>query len=238
MRGSRIARYGLGPRLQLALALGAAASSACASDPPPPQLQSPPAGTYRVGTSDELSFRILPNPPIEGLATVRPDGRISVDLIGDVDAAGRTPEEIATEIEQRIAQYRQEPRATVSVNKASSAAIIVLGEVLRPGRYPIADQTRLAEAVALAGGESRLAAASRVRLIRWEGGRTVSYEANLDEIQDGEGSTNAVLADGDLVFVPPATPVAVGYAIRRALYPLEALLGTVTGGLVAVLAGP
>jgi hypothetical protein len=65
----------------------------------------------------------------------------------------------------------------------------------------------------------------------------VAYEANLDEIQDGEGSTNTVLADGDLVFVPPATPVAFGYALRRALYPLEALLGIVAGGLVAAVAG-
>jgi polysaccharide export outer membrane protein len=213
------------------------ASAACASLDPPPLL-SERAETYRVGVSDELSFRVLPDPPIEGSATVRPDGRISVDLIGDVDAAGRTTEEIASEIEQRIAQYRQEPLATVSVRVANSASIGVLGEVSRPGRYPIAEETRLAEAIALAGGETHLAAASRVRLIRWEGGQTVAYEANLDEIQGGEGSTNVVLVDGDLVFVPPATPVSVGYAIRRALYPLEVVLGTVAGALLGLIASP
>ena len=223
-------------RLALALALGAAASAACALPPPPERGER--AETYRVRASDELSFRILPDPTIEGSATVRPDGRISVDLIGDVDAAGRTTEEIANEIEQRIAQYRHEPLATVSVQAASGASIGVLGEVNRPGRYSIAQETRLAEAIALAGGETRLAAASRVRLIRWELGRAVAYEADLDEIQAGEGSTNVVLVAGDLVFVPPAAPVALGYAIRRALYPVEAVLTAVTGGLAAVLAGP
>ena len=234
---AREARTRARRRLRLALALGAAACLACASLDPPPSVRAEPAERYRVGASDELSFRVLPDPPIEGSARVRPDGRISVDLIGDVDAAGHTTEEIANEIEQRMAQYRQEPLATVSVQAANSASIGVLGEVARPGRYPIAEETRLAEAIALAGGETQLAAASRVRLIRWEGGQTVAYEADLDEIQDGEGSTNVVLVDGDLVFVPPATPVAVGYAIRRALYPLEAVLRAVAGGVLALFAG-
>jgi len=236
MRGSRFTSSRLrASRLALALALGAAASAACALPPPPERGER--AETYRVGPADELSFRILPDPTIEGSATVRPDGRISVDLIGDVDAAGRTTEEIANEIEQRIAQYRQEPLATVSVKAATSASVSVLGEVLRPGRFAIAQETRLAEAIALAGGETQLAAASRVRLIRWEGGRAVAYEADLDEIQDGEGSTNVVLVDGDLVFVPPATPVAVGYTIRRALYPLEVVMRSLLGGLAGALTG-
>jgi len=239
MRGSRFTsrRASAWRRLRFALSLCAAASAACASLDPPPQERGERAETYRVGASDELSFRILPDPTIEGSATVRPDGQISVDLIGDVDAAGRTTEEIANEIEQRIARYRQEPLVTVSVKTASSASVGVLGEVARPGRYSIAQETRLAESIALAGGETQLAAASRVRLIRWEGGRTVAYEANLDEIQDGGGSTNVVLVDGDLVFVPPATPVAFGYALRRALYPVEALLRIVAGGVLALFSG-
>ncbi len=241
MRGFRFTIYRLGSapawrRLRFALALGAAAGAACAALPPPPE-RGERTETYRVGASDELSFRILPDPAIEGSATVRPDGRISVDLIGDVDAAGRTTEEIANEIEERIAQYRQGPLATVSVKAANSASVGVLGEVLRPGRYAIAQETRLAEAIALAGGETQLAAASRVRLMRREGGQTVAYEADLDEIQAGDGSTNVVLVDGDLVFVPPATPVAVGYTIRRAMYPVEVVMRSLLGGLAGALAG-
>jgi polysaccharide export outer membrane protein len=159
-----------------------------------------------------------------------------VDLIGDVAAAGRTTEEIARELEQRIADYRQEPLATVSVTAANSATITILGEVGEPGQYSIARETRLADAIALAGGATQLAAASRVRLIRWDTDRTVVYEANLDEIQGGDGATNAMLADGDTVFVPPATPVSFGYAIRRVLYPVEVVLGTVAGILVGLIA--
>ena len=234
---SRLGRVRAECRLRLALALGTAACVACASANPPPLGPSERSDTYRVGAADELSFRILPDPAIEGSATVRPDGRISVDLIGDVDAAGRTTDEIAREIEQRIATYRHGPLVTVSVKTANSASVSVLGEVARPGRYAIAQETRLADAIALAGGETQLAAASRVRLIRRQGDRTAAYAANLDEIQDGETLTDVVLADGDMVFVPPAAPVAFGYAMRRALYPIEALLRTVTGGVFALLAG-
>jgi polysaccharide export outer membrane protein len=193
--------------------------------------------TYQVGASDQLSYRILPDPAIEGTATVRPDGRISVDLIGDVAAAGRTTEQLARELEQRISEYRQEPLATVWVTAANSATITILGEVGEPGQYPLARDTRLADAIALAGGATQLAAASRVRLIRWDTDRTVVYVANLDEIQGGDGATNAMLVHGDTVFVPPATPVAFGYAIRRALYPVEVVLGTVAGILVGLIAG-
>jgi hypothetical protein len=72
----------------------------------------------------------------------------------------------------------------------------------------------------------RLAAASRVRLIRRDGEVTSTYIADLDEIRDGDNRTNALLQSGDLVMVPPATPVGVGYALRRVLYPFEVVLGT------------
>lgn len=215
----------------LGLMLAGLAALACASLPAPPQLPPEGAEPYRVGVADELGYRVLPDPPIEGTAVVRPDGRISVALIGDVDAVGKTPSEIAAEIEQRMAKYRQSPLVTVSVSMATSHSVSVLGEVMRPGRFAIKEETRLADAVALAGGTTKLAAGARVRLMRWEGGSTVAYEVDLDDIEHGFGATNVVLLDGDLVFVPPAAPVSVGYWLRRALYPIEALLSVITGGL-------
>lgn len=224
-----------GRRLGRVLALGAAAGLACSSLPPPPQVRTDAAETYRVGAADELAYRVLPDPAIEGTVVVRPDGRISLDLIGDVDAVGRTTQEIADEIERRIAQYRQGPLVTVSVQTATSHSIGVLGEVTRPGRFPVTEETRVADAIALAWGATKLAAKSRVRLMRWDGSRTVAYEVDLDDIEHGVGATNVVLLDGDLIYVPPAAPVAFGYELRRALYPIEALLSVISGGLVGAL---
>jgi polysaccharide export outer membrane protein len=172
--------------------------------------------------------QISPEPEPEVKTTVRPDGMISIVLIGDVRAGGLTPEEIAGQIESLMGEYRLFPVVTVSVLAARSPTITVLGEVNSPGRIFLERETHLADAIAMSGGATDLAAGSRVRLVRREGGVTRTYIANLDEIREGDNSTNTLLQSGDLVTVPPATPVGVGYAIRRALYPFEVVLGTLT----------
>lgn len=192
---------------------------------------------FRVGPSDSLTIRVLPDPPIERVARVRPDGRFSMDLIGEVDAAGRTTSEIASEIEERIAEFRVSPSVTVAVDEIESTAISVTGEVATPSSFPLERETRLSEAVAQAGGATVLAATSRVRIIRREGDKTLRFLANLDRIQAGDTSTDYVLERGDLVYVPAATPVVVGYNVRRALYPFEVLLQTIAGPLLGFAIG-
>lgn len=211
--------------LLLAL-LAWSALASCASRlhvPPDEEASSLP---YRVHHPDRLLVQITPEPDLEVETTVRPDGMISIVLIGDVKAEGLTPEEIARQIEGLMGEYRLFPVVTVSVLEARSPTITVLGEVKQPGRLFLERDTRLAEAIAMAGGTTELAAASRVRLVRRDGEITRTYLANLDEIREGDNSTNAVLQSGDLVMVPPATPVGVGYALRRILYPFEVVLST------------
>lgn len=195
------------------------------------------AGSFRVGPSDSLSIRVLPDPAIERTARVRPDGRFSMDLIGDVEAAGRTTDEIAREIEERMAEYRVSPSVTVAVDQIESTAISVTGEVKSPSSFPLERETRLSEAVALAGGATTLAATSRIRIVRRDGDRTLLYRVNLDRIQAGDSSTDYLLEKGDLVYVPAATPVVVGYNVRRALYPFEVLLQTIAGPLIGFAIG-
>lgn len=195
------------------------------------------AVAYRVGPSDQLSIRVLPDPAIDRTARVRPDGRFSMDLIGDVNAAGRTTDEIAREIEERIAEFRLSPSVTVSVEQIQSTAISVTGEVASPSSFALERETRVSEAVAMAGGATTLGATSRVRVIRREGGQTVMYLSSLDHIQRGDASTDFILEKGDLVYVPAAVPVVAGYKLRRALYPLEVLLQTVAGAVLGFVAG-
>jgi polysaccharide export outer membrane protein len=189
--------------------------------------------SYRVGPSDELNVRVLPDPAIDlPELHVRPDGMISVELIGDVPAAGRTTDEIAAEIQQRMEQYRQAPSVSVSVVTPSSTTVSVIGEVKDAGNFPLDRDIRVAEIIAMAGDATELAATSRVRVVRRQGDQTILYLVNLDQIRGCDGSTDMLLKKGDLVVVPAAKPVVDGNKLRRALYPIEALFRIVGSALL------
>jgi polysaccharide export outer membrane protein len=188
--------------------------------PPGPELRS-----YHVGPPDELHITVLPEPVIEREVIVRPDGMISVDLIGDIAAAGRTTEEIAEDIQTRIGRYKRDARVTVALGAALSSEITVLGEVARPSNFPLARQTRIVEALGTVGGTSVFAAKGRIRLIRAQEGKTAVYNVDLSAIQKGDMRTNYMLQGGDLVYVPPGVMASIGYAMQAALFPFQQLFG-------------
>jgi polysaccharide export outer membrane protein len=209
------------------LIAGACLAIGCASGPKATETGAA-SEPYRLGPSDQLSIRVLPEPAIELTEVrVRPDGRISIELIGDVQAAGRTTDEVATEIAEKMTQYRQSPSVSVSVVTPASTTVSVLGEVKAPGSFALDRDIRVSEAVALAGGHTELGATSRVRVVRREASGTTLFLADLDRIKAGDGSSDVLLRRGDLVVVPAAYPVVAGYEIRKALYPLEVLFRTV-----------
>jgi polysaccharide export outer membrane protein len=183
----------------------------------------PQAVPYRIGPSDELVIRVLPDPPIEREVIVQPDGEFAFDLIGEVEAAGKTPAEVAADIEGRIADFRVSPSVTVTLNRTASSSVTVIGEVKNPGMYPVERDLRITDVVARAGGETVYAAASRARLIRREGQTAEVYVSNLDRIHGGKLETDYQVLRGDLIYVPPAATVSAGYHMLRFLYPLEVL---------------
>jgi polysaccharide export outer membrane protein len=186
---------------------------------------------YRVGTPDQLEVSILPEPVIERALVVRPDGRISVDLIGDVEAAGKTVEEIAQDIQERIARYKRDPRVTVRVAAAQSTEVTVLGEVGRPQTLTLARETRVVEGIGFSGGPSRFASKKNLRIIRFEGSQTRIIPVDLAAIEKGDLRTNVLLAGGDILVVPPNWSARVGYAINVIFFPIQQILGL--GGGVA-----
>jgi polysaccharide export outer membrane protein len=222
----------------LALCFGAAFASGCAMQQTSATPEVPEAVPYRIGPSDELIVRVLPDPAIEREVIVQPDGTFAFDLIGEVDATSRTPAEVAAEIEERIAEYRVSPSVTVSLQRAASSSVTVIGEVKAPGMYPVERDLRITDVVARAGGETVYAAASRARLIRREGGdQATTYISNLDRIHGGKLETDYRVLRGDLIYVPPAATVEVGYHMLRFLYPLEVLARILLAPFTAVL-GP
>ena len=208
------------------LILVTALIGACA-DPPTGQPR-PLEGKYHIDASDLLEIRVFPEPLIERQVLVRPDGHITFDFIGDVLAQGRTTDEVAENVQNRIARYRRDPVVTVVVASTPSQEIVVSGEVNGPSTIPALRGIRVTNAISQAGDVTQLAAASRVRLIRRDGDRSYIYLTDLNAIRDGDESTNYLLHAGDVIFVPPATPVGVGYAMRRALYPVEVLLSALS----------
>ena len=161
------------------------AAAGCAITP-----EAPPASTgyetYRVGAPDTLLITVLPDPTIERQAVVRPDGMISIDLVGDVPAGGRTVEEIAADVEKRIGRFKRGASVTVAVVLARSSSVTLLGEVGGNRSMALLKETRIAEAIGQAGGLNRFANVDRIRVIRHMGGQTHVYHVNLGAIQNGD----------------------------------------------------
>ena len=179
---------------------------------------------YRVGAPDNLLIVILPDPAITRTAQVRPDGMISLDLIGDMPAAGRTIDEISADIEKRIARFKRDPSVMVQLTGALSTGISVMGEVRRPSTFPLLKETRLAEVMAQVGGPTIFGKKSEIRVIRSGGGETAVYLVDLKAIYAGDLSTNIQIVSGDLVYVEPTVWAKVGYAMQALLFPINPLL--------------
>jgi polysaccharide export outer membrane protein len=207
------------------LALLLVAAQGCTGFNPVPPPKPGAQAAYRVGAPDVLVVTILPEPVIERDVTVRPDGMISLDLIGDVPAGGRTVTEIAADIEQRISRFKRDASVTVALREAMSTDITVFGEVRMPDTFPLTKETRVAEAIGLVHGETMFARTAKVRVVRSGGGESFVYLVNLNHIRKGDLSTNIVLMPGDIVYVPPNIFARIGYAVNAVLFPFAPFMG-------------
>lgn len=186
-------------------------ASLAACSPPPSNYPyekepDPRRSEYVIGVADRLSIRVWKNPELNTDIEVRPDGTITMPLLGDVRAVDITPTELKKEIGKALSQYIKEAGAvvTVAVTEVNAYKVTVSGNVLQPGVYSSRQFLTVADAVALAGGPNRFAKVNEVVLIRPnpKGGVRripVDYEA----IQKGEQlRQNLVLVRGDTLFFP------------------------------------
>jgi polysaccharide export outer membrane protein len=199
-------------------------ASACTSPIPRPE-PAAELGSYKVGAPDQLIVTILPDPIVTETVVVRPDGRITIQLIGEVEAAERTPDQIAAEIEERIGRYKRGARATVAVANAQSSAVTVLGEVRSPGRFALTKLTRVTEALGHVGGPTTFASIGNIRVIRTTPSGTEIHPVDFGSIRRGDLTTNVALEGGDIVWVPPTILARVGYVIQQILFPFQPLIG-------------
>jgi len=230
--GNRGRRAGLALGVLL---LAAGAVGCAAAQPAPPAPISTP--TYRVAPPDQLLISVLPEPVIDRTVIVRPDGKISIDLVGDVEAAGRTTEEIAKEIQTRIGKFKRDAVVTVSVTSALSSTVTILGEVDNPSSFPLTKDTRVIEALGKVGGPTHLAATNRIRVIRTTENVTSITNVDLDAIEAGDLRTCIMVQGGDIIYVPPTIMAEAGYWLAGIFFPFQQLLGFGSQVAVKVFSG-
>jgi polysaccharide biosynthesis/export protein len=165
---------------------------------------------YYIGPEDVLEIIVWRNADLSKIVTVRPDGRISLPLLGDIEATGQTPNELTANIVSRLKQFKETPTVSVILQQVNSYGIYVLGEVTHPGRYYLKSKTTLLQAITIAGGFSPIAARNRIVVFRWGEDKSteVKYKASYDDIVLKDHSNqNLVLKPGDTIVVPAETMV-------------------------------
>ena len=174
--------------------------------PPAPPAASLPSAEYRIGPGDNLNIFVWRNPELTLSVPVRPDGRLSIPLVEDVVAIGKTPTSLAREFEQQLSKYVREPLVTVIVEGFVGPIpdqIRVIGEAAQPRALPYrADMTVLDVMIAV-GGLTKYAAGNDSVIIRTAQGEQNTYSVHLNSlIRDGEIENNVALRPGDILIIP------------------------------------
>ncbi len=193
----------------LMLLISACASRGGIADTPPASSEHS-VDSYQIGIDDIVQVSVWRNPELGITVPVRPDGKISVPLIGDVAAGGRTPAEVAKDIQTRLAVFVRDPQVAVILTDLRSheylSRVRVTGAVRQPISIPYRQGMTVLDAVLAAGGVTEFAAPAKSDLYRKSGDSTRSYAVRLDHIlEDGDLSTNFKVAPGDVITVPERT---------------------------------
>jgi polysaccharide biosynthesis/export protein len=158
---------------------------------------------YQIGPEDVLDISVWKEPDVSRVVPVRPDGRISLPLINDVQAAGMAPQQLAKTISEKLRKYLNEPQVTVIVTAINSQRVYVVGEVLRAGAFPLIPGMTVLQALSSAGGFTTFADVKKIHVMRLRDGQHVELPFNYREVLKGDNpNQNIKLEPGDTVVVP------------------------------------
>ena len=175
---------------------------------PPPVAPAPIAGIpadYRIGPGDTLKVYVFQNEELSATVPVRPDGKISTPLVEDMVAVGKSPSQLARDIEKSLAEYVKAPKVNVVVMLAVSvfSQVKVIGQVKSPQALPYRDGMTVLDAVLAVGGVGQFAAGNRAHIVRVEGGKQTEIKVKLDALlNNGDMKQNLLLKPGDVLVVP------------------------------------
>lgn len=193
--------------LAFLLTLCAAATVGALAQTPAAAAPAPTTGPdYIIGPGDTIQVFVWRNPELSTVVPIRPDGKVSTPLIEDIVAVGKTPSELARDMEAKLAEYIRSPQVNVIVTNPQSAfsKITVVGQVTTPGSVPYREGMTALDVVLAVGGLAEFAAGNRAKLVRKDAnGKTVEKRVRLEDlVKKGRLKENVLMKPGDVLIIP------------------------------------
>lgn len=158
-------------------------------------------GDYKIGPEDVLDISVWKNQELSRTVPVRPDGKVSLPLVNDIQAAGLTPSRLRQELTRRLSEYVPSPEVAVIVREVHSGKVSVVGQVRSPGRYEVRSPATVLELIALAQGFTDFASRDRIVVLR-QSATPSRITFNYRKITDGTEQDNFFVQPGDIIVVP------------------------------------
>lgn len=190
------------PLLIVACVLGMGMPCLAQGASPADPVAVPVPSSYVIGAPDVLAITVWKEPAFSETIPVRPDGMVSMALLGDLQAAGLTPMQLTAVLTQKLKQYIQDPRVSVVVTAVNSQRIFLLGEVAHAGPVPLTPGMTALQAISSAGGLTQFANGKKVYILRNEDGKQKKIALNYKDALKGDLKQNLVLKSGDTIVVP------------------------------------
>lgn len=192
----------------LSLVIGACSGPETLPTAPVVSKEEQDALPYRIGSDDSLSIFVWRNNELSTSVAVRPDGRITIPLIEDLPAVGKTPTELARDVEKQLAKYIQDPIVTIMVQRfvgPFADRVRIVGEAARPQALPYRSTMTLLDVMISVGGITEFAAGNRATITRITDGEQKTYRIYIDDLlRSGDMSANVKILPGDVIVIPEA----------------------------------
>ncbi len=157
--------------------------------------------TYIIGPEDIIAIKVWREPDFTGAKGVRPDGKITMPMIGDIQASGLTPARLADQLKQALSTYLKEPEIEVDIMQVNSKRYTIAGGVNRPGPYPLVQAKHVFEAINDAGGFHEFANKSKITILRADGTRLFFNYVKFIKSSKDPKNVNILLENGDTIII-------------------------------------
>jgi len=171
-----------------------------AADTPNPS--KPPEEFYLIGPGDTIGINVWKEESLSGPVTVRPDGYVTLPLINEVQVIGLTTSELRKKLEAKYKEFTIDPFVTVRIEKIASSEVFLVGQVTKPGAFPLTGNETVLQLITRAGGLGIFADRKNIRVVRREGDKITEYIIDYDAIIDGDLKQDILLRPGDRIIVP------------------------------------
>ncbi|MDH3444997.1 MAG: polysaccharide biosynthesis/export family protein [Deltaproteobacteria bacterium] len=167
-----------------------------------PNPATPPEEFYQIGPGDSLGILIWQEPTLSGTVKVRPDGYVTLPLIHEVQVVGLTTAQLRKILESKYREFVTDPFVSIRVEGISSSEVFLVGQVTKPGAYPLSGNESILQILTRAGGLTVFAERDEIRVVRRDGAKVTEYVVDYDAIVKGDLKQDILLRPGDRIIVP------------------------------------